>query len=72
MSDQTVLQQTEHEFISPKAKGDKPPVPGAAGKEVWTFKVFEEGVSIISMEYSRPWEGVEGAEWRFRLTVVAK
>ena len=72
ISDQTVLQQTGHEFVPPEAKGDKPPAPGTAGKEIWTFKALKKGKSTISMEYSRPWEGGEKAEWTFALTVVVK
>lgn len=70
ISDQTVLQQKEHNFIPPK--DSKPPVTGAAGQEVWTFNVLKEGTSTISMEYSRPWQGGEKAEWTFELTVMAK
>ena len=72
ISDQTVLQQVEHKFVSPEYTGDKPPPPGTPGKEVWTFKALKEGKSTISMEYSRPWEGGEKGAWTFVLTVVAK
>ena len=67
ISDQTILQQTYHEFVPPK--GD---VPGAAGKEIWTFKALKKGTSTVSMEYSRPWEGGEKGEWTFALTVVVE
>ena len=72
ISDQTILQQTGHNFVAPEAKGDKPPAPGTPGQETWTFKALEKGTSIISMEYSRPWEGGEKGEWTFNLTVVVK
>ena len=72
ISDQTILQQTGHEFVPPETKGDKPPAPGTAGKEIWTFRALKKGKSTISMEYSRPWEGGEKAEWTFVLTVVVK
>jgi len=72
ISDQTVLQQIDHKFVAPETKGDGPPAPGTAGKEVWTFKALKEGTSTISMEYSRPWEGGEKGEWTFALTVVVK
>jgi len=68
ISDQTVLEQVDHEFIPPEAKD----VEGAAGKEVWTFKAFKKGTSSVSMEYSRPWEGGEKEAWTFVLTVVVK
>jgi len=71
ISDQTVLQQTGHQFVSPES--EPPPLPpGTPGQEVWTFKALKEGTSTISMEYSRPWEGGEKAEWTFDLTVTVK
>ena len=72
ISDQTVLQQVDHEFEAPEATGDGPSPPGSPGKEVWTFQALKEGESTILMEYSRPWEGGEKAEWTFVLTVVVK
>ena len=68
ISDQTVLEQVDHEFIPPEAKD----VEGAAGKEIWTFKALKKGTSTISIDYSRPWEGGEKAAWKFALTVVVK
>ena len=70
ISDQTVMEQTNHGFVSPKAKGNKPPAPGTSGQEIWTFKAHKEGMSTISMEYSQPWEGGEKGEWTFELTVT--
>ncbi len=64
---ETVLKQTNHEFVLPE--GD---VPGAAGKEVWTFKALKKGTTDVSLEYSRPWEGGEKAEWTFTATVTVK
>jgi len=72
ISDQTILQQIGHEYVAPEAKGDKPPGLGTPGQETWTFKALEKGTSIISMEYSRPWEGGEKGTWTFNLTVVVK
>lgn len=68
ISDQTVLEQLGHEFIPPEKAG----VVGAAGQEVWIFEALKKGTSVISMEYSRPWEGGEEGEWTFNLTVVVK
>jgi len=67
ISDPTVLQQTNHEFVPPE--GD---VLGAPGKEVWTFQTLKEGECTVSMEYSQPWEGGEEAVWTFNLTVTVK
>ncbi len=68
IGDQTLLQQTGHEFISPGEKG----LLGAAGEEVWTLKALKKGEATVSMEYSRPWEGGEKGTWTFNLTVVVK
>ena len=72
ISDQNILQQTDHKFMPPEAKGDRPP-PGTPGQEVWTFKVLEKGISTISMEYTHLWEGGEKEPMlTFALTVVVK
>ncbi len=68
ISDQTVLQQLDHKFVSPEETG----VVGAPGQEVWTFEALKKGTSSVSMEYSQPWEGGEKGEWTFELTVVVK
>jgi len=74
ISDQTVLREVDHKYEPPpKAKGDMPPPPGTAGKEVWTFKVLKKGMSTISMEYTHPREGGEKEPMlTFALTVVVK
>ncbi len=66
ISDQTVVQQTNHEFVSPQNTG----IVGAPGSEVWTFKALKKGTSTINMEYSRSWEGGEKGVWTFNLTVT--
>jgi len=68
ISDQSVLQQTDHKLVLPEGEG----LVGAAGNEVWTFGALKKGTSTVSMEYSRPWEGGEKGEWTFVLTVVVK
>ena len=71
ISDQTVLQQTDHKLVMPEHIGDMP--PGTPGQEVWTFKALKEGTSTISMEYTHPWEGGEEEPMlTFVLTVVVK
>jgi len=70
ISDQTVLKQVGHKFVSPQS--EPPPPPGTPGQEVWTFEARKQGTSTISMEYSRPWEGGEKGEWIFNLTVGVK
>ncbi|MGB6874157.1 MAG: protease inhibitor I42 family protein [Dehalococcoidia bacterium] len=67
ISDQTLLQQTDHKFVDPTGGIG---CAGAAGKEMWTFKALKKGTSSVSMEYSRPWEGDEKGAWTFNLTAV--
>ena len=69
ISDQTVIEQIDHRFVSPETKGNKSSAPGTPGQDVWTFKALKEGTTTISMEYSRPWQGGEKGEWTFELTV---
>jgi inhibitor of cysteine peptidase len=71
ISDQTVLKEKSHEFISPDEIKPAPRV-GAAGQEVWTFRALKAGTSTISMAYSRPWEGGEKATWTYELQVIVK
>ena len=71
ISDQTVLQQTDHKLVMPKF--ERPPPPGTGGQEVWTFKALNKGESTISMEYihTYTWEGGEKMR-TFVLTVTVK
>ena len=71
ISDKNVVQQIDHEYITPVGNGGTPP-PGTAGSEVWTFKALKKGTTDISMEYSQPWEGGEKDAFGFFLTVVVK
>ena len=68
ISDETVIQQINHKFVSPEAKS----TGGAAGEEVWIFKALKKGISIASLEYGRPWEGGEKGEWTYKLTITVK
>jgi len=70
ISDQTVLEQVDHKFVSPES--EPPPPPGTPGQEIWTFKALKKGTTEVSLEYSRPWEGGEKATWTFVLTVTVK
>ena len=70
ISDQNMLEQTDHKLVMPKS--EPPPPPGTAGQEVWIFKAVKKGTTEVSMEYSRPWEGGEKGEWTFTLTVTVK
>ena len=64
ISDEAVLEQTDHEFVAPEED-----LVGVPGKDVWTFKALEQGATNVSMEYGQPWEGGEKASWTFVLTV---
>jgi len=68
IDDETIVEQTNHKFISPEEQQ----IVGAAGQEVWTFQALQEGTTTIFMEYSRPWEDDEEAEWTFTLTLVVE
>ncbi len=70
ISDQTVIQQTDHKLVMPES--EPPPPPGTPGQEVWTFKALGTGTSNISLEYSRPWEGSEKGEWTFTATITVE
>jgi len=70
ISDQSVLQQTDHKLVMPES--EPPPPPGTPGQEVWTFQALNKGTSTVSVEYSQPWEGGEKGEWTFVLTVTVK
>lgn len=70
ISDQTVLEQVDYKFIGPES--EPPPPPGTPGQGVWTFDALKKGTSIVSIDYSQPWEGGEKGEWAFTLTVVVK
>ena len=51
IGDKTVMQQTDHKYQPPATA-----IPGAGGKEVWTFKALKAGKSTLSLEYRRPFE----------------
>lgn len=66
-SDSSVLSEIGNEYIAPQTT-----LMGAGGEEKWTFKALEKGTSIISMEYSRPWEKDTPPAEAFNLTVIVK
>jgi inhibitor of cysteine peptidase len=70
ISDESVLKEAGHEFKA--APASDPPLLGAGGKEIWTFKALNKGSSTISMEYIRSWEQNVEPQETFALTVVAK
>jgi len=69
-TDESVLEMSDQEYEAPQQT--EPPLMGASGKEVWTFKALKEGQSIITLEYNQPWEGGTKAAEKFTLTVVVE
>ena len=67
ISDDTVVKEEDHDFEAPE--GD---VPGAPGKETWTFEAIDKGTTAISMEYSQPWQGGIKGEWTYMINIVVK
>jgi len=72
ISDQTVLQLVGSKYEPGKEASQDPPLPGAGGTEIWSFKAIKQGESTISMQYSQPWEGGMKAAKTFDITVVVK
>ena len=68
ISNQTVLQQTDHRYEPAEQKN----IVGGAGQEVWTFKALNKGTTTVSMEYSRPGEGGEKGHWTFVATITVE
>ena len=64
ISNENVIKEEDYDFEEPKGN-----VPGASGIEVWTFEAVSKGTTEVLMEYSRPWEGGEKAEWTYTMTV---
>jgi len=60
VSDDNILQQSEHEYIGQV---------GVGGKEIWTFKALTDGPCTIEMEYRLPQEEDATPAQRFDLTV---
>ena len=82
ITDETVLVEVDHNYVGPEAEAPEgaggkeepvaPPEPVPPKEEWWTFKALKQGESIISMEYSQPWEGGTKAARTFVLTVIVK
>jgi inhibitor of cysteine peptidase len=62
-----IAQDGEPEYVPPESSA-----LGAGGQEVWTFKALKKGSSLISLVYSRPWEGGEKAERTLKISVTVK
>ena len=60
-----VLSQVDSKYVAPETAA-----LGATGRQALTFKGSTKGTTTVRMDYSRPWEGGEKAEWTFALTVT--
>ena len=67
ISGDVAVKEEDHDFQEPESD-----VPGAAGKETWTFEAVGKGTTIINMEYSQPWDGGIKGEWRYTINIVVK
>jgi inhibitor of cysteine peptidase len=67
VADPDTMQQKESRYVAPAGGA-----PGAAGSQVWTFTAAEKGTTTVKMQYSRPWEGGEQAEWTFEIAVTVQ
>ncbi len=63
----SVLTQADSKYVAPETNA-----LGAGGTQVMTFKASAKGTTTVKMDYSRPWEGGEKAEWTFALTVTVR
>ena len=72
VTDPAIATQTDHDFVEADQVSGSEPMVGASGKDVWTFKALDKGITTIAMEYGRPWEGGEKAQWTFNLTINVK
>ena len=66
-SDSSVLRQKEHKVVSPETN-----LPGAAGKQTWTFEALKKGATTILFEYNQPWEGGEKSVWTLTANIVVE
>jgi predicted secreted protein len=67
MSGDKAIKEEDHDYIEPDSS-----LPGASGKETWTFEAMNKGKTIIDMEYDQPWEGGTKQERTYRITVTVE
>jgi predicted secreted protein len=67
MSGDPSVKEEDHDYQEPGSD-----MPGAAGKDTWTFEAVKKGTAVITMEYSQPWEGGTKNEWTYTMTVTVK
>jgi inhibitor of cysteine peptidase len=67
IANEATVSENGNEYVAPDGQA-----LGAAGKQVWTFTANAKGTTKVSMEYGRPWEGGEKAEWTFEIIVTVQ
>jgi predicted secreted protein len=67
MSGDPAVKEEDYDYEAPESD-----VPGAAGKETWTFEGVSKGTTEILMAYSQPWDGGIKKEWTYKISVVVK
>jgi predicted secreted protein len=67
MNGDPAVKEEDHHYDAPESN-----VPGAAGKETWTFEGVSKGTTEILMAYSQPWDGGIKKEWTYKISVVVK
>ncbi|MEL7563060.1 protease inhibitor I42 family protein [Dehalogenimonas sp. 4OHTPN] len=65
IGDGALLSQYSRQFVEPSLM-----MPGAAGKDVWTFKTLAAGVTTIKFEYSQSWQGGQQDAWTLTLNIT--
>jgi inhibitor of cysteine peptidase len=68
IGDPQVVEQAGYKWVPPQDKGKV----GVPGTEVYTFKALQQGTSMISFGYSRPWQGGEQNVNTFKLNLTVK
>ncbi len=68
VADTGILEQTGNKMLTPEGKG----IVGAAGSQSFTFRALEKGSTTVKLDYSRPWQGGEKAEWTCEVDVTVK
>lgn len=69
--DGTIIEEVDNVYGSSNAdNNDRPPMVGAGGKEVWTFKALKKGETTIKMKYCQSFNADNPAEVRSILVRV--
>ena len=67
MTMDNVVKEEDHDFEAPEAA-----IPGATGKEIWTFEAVDTGTTEVQLEYSQPWEGGLKSEWTYTMRITVQ